>query len=398
MSYIKVNISDKDSAVSGDIHGSMTDQLIAALTAEPETITEFETALERFVKTESDWKPLRGFSKHEDLEPYDAGIVAIDLRGRVVGYDTTYSIPSREGGVKVPREFADGHEDIYIPYRLPGDWLFVKSIPAFEGSRARMREEREKNFPYDARPILYGRLLLKFIAEEVAAADLDSIDYSEIHARWLMEPRSELRGKSPRDIFFEKQKFIDYDLHSRSTQWSFTKVCPPPLDTESFAYKNAGFGTHEWVMHYYLVRHLMYDCVEQRETYGSFEIDAEIDRLKSVRDVWLRTPDPESSGRVPLAIIDHERIRKNLTVSAQEALIDENCPCCVAMAEDFDTPMFSFIDGCNMDDRFEFSPYKTRDEWEAEQRRWEEFNKEYNEKLKNKPDSAAWFEDTEEPF
>ena len=135
MSYIKLNISDRDGAISGDVHGSMTDVVVAALTAEPETIAEFEKAIGRFIETESDWGPFRGFRKDEDLEAYDAGIVAIDLHARVIGYETTYSLPSKEGMVRVPNKFADEKdEDIYVPYHLPDDWIIVETIPLFEGA------------------------------------------------------------------------------------------------------------------------------------------------------------------------------------------------------------------------------------------------------------------------
>ena len=85
MSYVRFNISDNSSTIHGDLHGSMTEPMIAALSAEPETIAEFETALHRFVKPESSWPTLHDFKDNEDLEPYDAGIVAIDLVGRTVG-------------------------------------------------------------------------------------------------------------------------------------------------------------------------------------------------------------------------------------------------------------------------------------------------------------------------
>src|SRR5438045_2150050 len=127
MSYVRINIADKERTVSGDLHGSMTDALIASLCAEPETIEEFETALARFAKPESDWTPLRQFVGHENLEPYDAGIVAIDLAARVCGYDSTYSSPSKEGSVSVPCGFADSGEDIRIRYKVPDDWVFVNS-------------------------------------------------------------------------------------------------------------------------------------------------------------------------------------------------------------------------------------------------------------------------------
>jgi hypothetical protein len=178
-------------------------------------------------------------------------------------------------------------------------------------------------------------------------------------------------------VFLDKLDFIDSDLQSRSFQWSLTKVCPLPLPKSSFAYLNAGFGMHEWVLYYDLFRFLLADAAERRAFRDPVNIEAEIDRLSTLRDEWLRTPDPEMSGRTPADIIDLERQRMNITVSAKEALIDENCPCCVAMSEDFDTPMFWFLDGCNMDDRFEFSTYRTLEEWEEQQRERERFDREF---------------------
>jgi hypothetical protein len=143
---------------------------------------------------------------------------------------------------------------------------------------------------------------------------------------------------------------------------------------------NAAFGSHEWFLNYDLFRHLLTDAAERRRSGTEIRIEEEIDRLSSLRDEWLRTPDPEVSGRTPLEIIDFERQRINMTASAQEMLIDENCPCCVALAQDFDNPMFWFLDGCNMDDRFEFSSYKTIEEWKAEQAEREKFNREFERK------------------
>jgi hypothetical protein len=377
MSSVRFNISDKYQCVSGDLHGSMTDPLIAALTAEPETIPEFESALQRYVRSESDWPPLRGFKKSEDLEPFDAGIVAIDLAGRTVGFDTTYSIPCAAGRVRLRSEFTD--EDAWIPYKLPDDWIFVESMALYRGTRISQREDRLRRAPFDARPILFGRPMVTYIAlaiSEVSDPHAEDI-FADIHADWLMSRRKDLRDRSPRDVFLEKQDFIDFDLQSRSLQWSMTKVCPPPLAKNSFAYMNAGFGTHEWVIYYDLFRYLLTDAAERQASGGPVELESEIVRLSSLRDEWLRTPDPEISGRTPLEIIDLEKQRINMTVSAAEAMIDENCPCCVALAEDFDTPMFWFLDGCNMDDRFEFSSYKTLEEWEAQQREREEFNREF---------------------
>jgi hypothetical protein len=164
------------------------------------------------------------------------------------------------------------------------------------------------------------------------------------------------------------------------------------LSKESVAYKNAGFGTHEWVLYYDLIRHLLRDAAECRESGDAVDLEVEIARLSVVRDNWLHSPDSESWGRLPIEVIDLERRRINLTATAAEILIDENCPCCVALAEDFDNPMFTHLDGCNMDDGFEFSPFKTVEEWEAERRRWEEFDREF------KAGKYKWPDDDQEVF
>lgn len=401
MSYVRFNISDRTTTIHGDLHGSMTDPLIATLTAEPETLEEFETALHRYVKSESDWPPLHTFRKGEDLEPYDAGIVAIDLASRTVGYESTYSYPSSEGEVRVPSEFADDpKEELHVPYRLPDDWRFIKSIPMYEGTSARRRDERVLNAPFDARPILFGRPMITHIVKSVAESpDLAREElFSDIHANWLMTKRRDLRDRSPREVLLEKQDFIDFDLHTRSLQWSFTKVCPPGLGKDSFAYQNAGFGTHEWVLYYELFRHLLADAIEHYCCGGVADAEAEIGRLSGVRDRWLRSPDSESWGRLPIEMIDLERRRVNMTMSAKELLIDENCPCCVAMAEDFDTPAFWHLDGCNMDDRFEFSQFKTLEEYEDDIRRREEFNREFERKYRENPEAKWYGDDPENPF
>lgn len=65
-------------------------------------------------------------------------------------------------------------------------------------------------------------------------------------------------------------------------------------------------------------------------------------------------------------------------MKAREEIFDEDCPTRVGLSEILDTPGFWHIDGCNMVDRFEFSFCETREEWEAEQRSYEEFSSKYS--------------------
>jgi hypothetical protein len=101
--------------------------------------------------------------------------------------------------------------------------------------------------------------------------------------------------------------------------------------------------------------------------------------LQETGEAWLNSPCEELEGRIPIAIIESERRRIPLIISAKEVLFDD-CPLCEMLAEDMGEtlgPGFFHLDGSNMDPLFEFSTYLTREEWEAEERRWEAFNEEF---------------------
>lgn len=375
MSYIRLNIIDQTQTINSEVHGYLGDALVAALTAGPETVEELGLVLARFINPQSDLSPFARFREGENFEPYDAGVVVIDLAARVVAADSSYSQPSAEGSFRVQSEFAE--EDVSVPYRLSDEWLFVYSIPEYEGVCKRRRDERLAVQPLDARGVLYGRALLEFVAKECfEARDSDDEElFKKIHAKWLMTAREDLRGRTPRDVLLEKQDFIDFDLHSRALQWSFTRECPPPLSLSSNAYRFSGFGTQEIVVYYDLVRYLLGEGFEKARAVISTE--AEIERLEKLKAAWLNAPNRDYSGRRPAHIIEGERQRMNIAMSATEYVIDEDCEVCEAMAVDFETPMFWHLDGCNMDEGFVFSFYKTREEFEEEERRREEFNREF---------------------
>ena len=402
MSYIRLNITDAEQAINGEAHGYLGDALVAALTAEPETVEELGLALARFIKPLSDSSPFARFQKGENFEPDDAGIVVIDLAARVVAVDSSYSQPSAEGNVRLEDETSE--DGVFIPYRLSDDWLFVYSIPEYEGVSAKRRDERLAVEPLDAREVLYGGALLECIARELFAARNSDDDglFTEVHAKWLMSAREDLRGKTPREILLAKQDFIDFDLHSRSLQWSFMGACPPPLPRSSNAYARAGFGTHEMVVYYEFVRYLLEECFARLRAEKEASVNATVEHLEQLKATWLAAPNRDYAGRTPAQIIESERRRVNLTMFAAEYVIDEDCDFCQAMAEDFDTPTFWHLDGCNMDDRFEFSFHMTRAEFAADRKRWEEFNQEFDRDWKagecdrSFDESQKWFDDDED--
>jgi hypothetical protein len=83
MSEVQVCIRDARRDIESTWHGSMVDGTIAALSAEPETIEELDQALARFVRPGAG-SFFRGFHAGTNDQPYDAGLVIIDLAARLV--------------------------------------------------------------------------------------------------------------------------------------------------------------------------------------------------------------------------------------------------------------------------------------------------------------------------
>jgi hypothetical protein len=390
MSEVRLTVRDARRDLHATRHGSFADAVLAALSAEPETLEELDTALERFCCA-SEWGFFRGFTPGVRDEPHDAGLVIVDMAARLVVWDSTYGAPQAAGAVP----YHDGHgaTELWLRYRLSDDWQVTSGVSDWRSLAERRRRERAANPPLDARAVLYGRPVLEFIAAECWAAfsgprhaaesDGDSDVVRGIHARWLLTAREDLRGQAPRDVLLARHDLVTWDLQYRAEQWSEQGACPRGLDPESHGFRYAGFGTHELVTYYDLLRHLLGSCRErlrERPAPARDEfLPAEVLRLERLRDGWLDTPDPENHGLPPREIIDHERARLPEAMSGHEAVIDHDCPLCEMMA-DLPGPVFWHLDGCNMDDDFAFSFHRTRAEWEEEQRRHEEFDRWFEEK------------------
>lgn len=366
-------------------------------------MAELEVAAARFIKREDGDRIFWNLAPGTCDEPHDAGLVVIDLAARLVVVDSNYSLPFSDGYV----HYHDGKSrtDVRLRYQLTDDWLFIRDSEQWYALAESRRAQQAEAPPLDARQVFYGRPLLEHIAREIFAAFTqfqavaeearkqwieDSI--REIHAAWLLTPRADLGGVSPREVAMTHHDHIEWDMQHRCEQWSQLGECPRGLDEDSSAYRYGGFGTHELVEYYELVRALVWSswnrlaaptselpCVSTLEA-GSVDrfVALEVPRLELVRDEWLDTPDPEFHFRTPKSIIDNERARIPESVSGREAMIDPDCPCCQMMA-DMSGPVFWHLDSCNMDDDFAFDiSCKTREQWEARRREWERASQQVN--------------------
>jgi hypothetical protein len=405
VSYLRINLIDSSEARNGEVHGGVSDRLIAALSAEPETISELELALARFQEPTDDAPLSLPFHAGENFAPFDAGIVIIDLIARVLMVDSTYSAPQAisdeademteavplcaesEPTAMRPREMPTTYgvhyhngeclTNTFLPYRVPEDWLFVTSVAAYEGVRGEREAARRSIVWRDSREVLFGMPLCTFIAQEIfAAAECEAEELmTNVHIRWLMTERNDLQGHSPREVLLERLEYIDFDLHSRQLQWSLLGECPPSLLPSSHAYRFGGYGTHQNVVYYDLVRILLREAVAHGMEDPRATVTEEAERLLKIRNVWLETPDDEYQGKAPGLVMDWERRRTPMAISGKAAMIDDDCPICRAMADELNGPFFWHLDGSGMDYRFEFSFHKTMAEWEAERLEWEEFSK-----------------------
>jgi hypothetical protein len=418
MSEVKLNLTDGRQTLSGNVHGATAERLVASLTAEPETIAELLTALERFEKIDPD--EFEHLQRRSDIDevPWDAGILVIDLAARIVASESTYSYFGPSGSVEYHnRQHAT---DVRVSYRLSEDWLFIDSIDEYNAVYQERRDQRALNPPLDMRAVLFGKPLLEWLVltvteriaslapvikdfrEHCAGEKCDQTEGDErdsrcselykqisnelvsIHSTWLMTPRADLRGMTPREVLLEKQEFIDSDLESRCAQWSLQGEGPPCIPVDSDAYRFAGFGIHEWVIYYDLVRYLLWSIVQHPE-FGSdgylteTKLEAEIARLEELKTEWLEQPQEAFSNRTPAVLIDNERRRLPIALTAQEMIIDEDCPACQMLAQDTleGGPGFWHLDGSHMEDEFAFSWVRTPAEWEQELIRRKEFDERF---------------------
>lgn len=449
MSEVRLVVREFAQDWSGTIHGSQADRAIAALSADPVTMAELEAATARFCKPSSEWRFFSNLSPGRDAEPYDAGLVVIDLIARIVAVDSSYSSTGTDGYVLY--HCGDHCSKIRLDYHLAPDWKFMDANEAWWSVGDRRRRELAMKPPLDARGVFYGKPLLEFIAKETRTAfarrdemganepgqsieaasnhltspipdQVNSLfptdeefgteswsrqarfaspDYEtlkEIHAAWLLTPREDLEGRSPREIGQDRRDHLSWDLQDRCFQWSTMNACPPGLDESSHAFRYGGYGIHELVMYFDLVRELLRSSWEQLNVLAPSmstpdrmesliegeSLTQEISRLEHVRDAWLNTPNSETHGTTPRSIIDRERARIPESMSSKETLIDSDCPCC-RMASESSGPWFWHYDGSHMDAEFAFDIFcQTREKWDQEQRESEEFRRRFNAEMEER--------------
>jgi hypothetical protein len=379
-SELMVTIIDSRRALHGIMPVWRADMVLASLVAEPESLEELEDAITRYDASIIS----QGFLNHLETgvneTPWDAGVVIIDLTARLIAGETEPAIyiPERHGFALYCADppldwFKSSQEElIQIPYLVSQDWLYASTLADWRGVAERRSVEREATPPLDARPVLLGKVA-EFIARQCAIAQAAGKEdpIAEIHEAWLMTPREDLRGQTPREVLLAKLEFIDHDLFSRELQWSLTCVRPPILNQSSAAYRFAGFGTHSNFVYFEMIRHLLDECWLRARTGQSLPIDDEITHMEERQVEYL------TEGRdmtyTPGWFLEQERLR--IPILAPENFDDLADPeFTLPRAAEDPTLGMEFmrlcVDHMNAEGNFAFSLYATHEEWESERHVW----------------------------
>jgi hypothetical protein len=387
MSEMRLVVRDWEKDLWADRDGGFAIGVFAALSADPETIEELDAALERFNARKGCF--FEGFSEGLDDQPGEQGLAVFDLAARLVVWNSPYDMPELDGTIT----YHNGKRETLmgVDYTLSDEWMLASTAAGWRELAEQRREARRLDPPLDARAVLYGEPLLRFIAEETfesfrtlpVPAEREGMDPAfdheydlirDIHVRWMMTPRGDLRGRTPRELIQSGRSHVDADLETRRLQWARMRRCPPGLHPTATAYRLGGFGTHEIVVYYDMVRELLWQCRHhvadylrehgERASRTGF-VSREVELLEGVREVWLDSP---HGGSPPSArsLILHERARLPEVSSEQDWTKDHNCPFCRAQRE-IAEPTFLHLDSSHLDDEFAFAFWHDSfEEWEAE--------------------------------
>jgi hypothetical protein len=403
MEMRRLTVATLEGMWTGEVDSWTSLVVLAALSAEPESLSELAAAVRRYQPEHQLFKldqltaqlplpsplpdPGRGWGRGDD-RPW----CWIDLVGRTVVAGQGFELPEPRGAYEVDEnDQAEGFPIVWLD--TPADWLFRQ---AGDDWRAMVAARRSGAAPrLDARAVLFGKPLLEFVADQVLRATANTPDQTgegalarALHIQWLMTARDDLGGRTPRQVLLAERERLGSDMEHRQEQWSLQRHAAPGLASESPAYRFGGFGTIEVVLYFDLVRAVLDQACEL--TRQGTPRSLLVQRLAEFRDDWLNEPN-ETTGpaMTPAQLIESERRR--MPVTSDGSHLHDDCPICRAQAEGEFGPAFLCFDGhhLELEDEFAFSLSETREEWEREQEEYRKFSAEMDRKARERAERGG---------
>jgi len=355
-----VSLLDAERSIHVQVHDGLVDLALAALSAEPVTIDELRVAMGRFMDPDVVDFFFTDARNGLATRRTEGGHVIVDFTARLVVNGGAAPQMPRLGCVLR----CDQHTtlDVWLPYRIPDAWLTTLDTRHWQELAARRRPSVAAEEDLDARAVLYPQLARILLDRYL---DTRGANPAEIQDWWLLTPRDDLRGRSPRDLLLARRRFIDGDIEDQGEIWSLLGRCPPGLPTRAHAYRFGGFGTHEIILYHELVAVLL--CEIDRRLAGRADIDpaGEVAHIEQFQQEWMHQPQEDLYDQSPAALIARERARLPAVIPKGHEHLDDDCPLCRMMA-DSNQPMIWQLDNYMLQERFATSFCASRSEWELE--------------------------------
>jgi hypothetical protein len=289
---------------------------------------------------------------------------------------------------------------------LPPWWEYQEDASVSSIEQPRQSPIRR---PHVRRDILYGEPFLTDIASRIfmvtrgdawqQAAGQNRRELHPftvaIHRDWLMTPRKDLGDRKPRELLHGAIPWIHAVTSGQELRYHRGEpMVAVPNDWEG--YDTAPMGSQEMCMYFDLCREVIeagwYWCQSEREILATTSPESAhpklVSFLRDVKEDWLTRP--FEGGSPPNFIIecDRRRVPRGAgvpiegmdSVESEVHIPDCNCPICAMMADGMFGASFCSIDGHHLesDGEFAFSMHETHEEWEQEQREYDNLSDEFD--------------------
>ncbi len=382
---------------------------LAAVSLDPRSLHELQLAGRRyFGHKELRWKP----GSPDDLGSAGEPWVLIDMDKLEIVGGNGFELPQNNSFYEVASLMeAEGRGDESderatkrcVHINLAPYWQLINvcdatTAPANKkyeaGTQGASQQEtgEEGKEVTDKRPavraVLFGRALVEFVAHHALGTvrgwlskrkrnrrrsmkslrDRRHRAIVAIHRDWLMSPREDLNGSTPRKFLHGVDAWIEAEMNARSREWSRTGKAPPPVERDTHLYQFGAIGPWERMVYFDLVRDVIRKAFLMAEANPQWSVDTLADELAICRNDWLRQPYEESAPETGLDLIEAERRRMPLIFS-ESHILDCDCPICQAMANQSMGAHFLMFDGSHMelDGEFAFSNTESFEDWKEEQ-------------------------------
>lgn len=324
-----------------------------------------------------------------------------------------------------------GNQHCPLPFRLPPWWELHEQVDANCVTQPRQSEIR---VPRTNRDVLFGAAMIEDLATRILtviqsdrlpppddARESHDAWYAltiEVHRDWLMTPREDLDGRTPRDLLHGAHDWSDAIIWGQRMRFDDGRPLIAAPD-DVVGYDNAPLGREEMIIYFDLCRELINEgwswCDRELNSPSSSAdqpkselMEPLCEFLTDTRDHWLQQP--FEGGSPPSFIIECSRRRvprgTNVPIIGMDDCQSEqhipncDCPICDMMHSGMFGVGFTSLDGhhLDLDDEFAFSTHASREDWEREQREFKERSAEFNRKWAEREAKIAAGEMVEDEF